>query len=75
MFDQSRKSGVHDGNFGTVFGLSQTDLGLKIIVVCLGCVINCGWSVWGRNGSEFSVLWRGTECYKFWAVSDSPRTI
>ena len=31
-----------------------------------------GWSVWGRNGREFSVLRSGTEGWKFMAISDSP---
>ena len=31
-----------------------------------------GWSVWGPNGHEFSILRSGTEGWKFWAVSDSP---
>ena len=46
-----------------------------MVLVCLGFVINCGWSVWGRNGREFSVLRRGTECWKFWAVSNNPRIV
>ena len=43
--------------------------------ICVVYVLNCDWSVWGRNGSEFSVLRSGTECWNFWAVSDSPHTI
>ena len=46
-----------------------------MVLVCLVCVINCGWSVWGRNGREFSVLQSGIECLNFWAVSDSPHTV
>ena len=72
---QSRKSGLHAGNSGTRFGQSRTDLGLKMVLVCLGCVINCGWSVWGRNDCEFSIIQRGTKCWKFWAVLDSPRIV
>ena len=34
-FDQSRKLGLHAGNFGTRFGQSWTDLGLKNDVVLL----------------------------------------
>ena len=39
------------------------------------CVLNCDWSVWSRNGREFSVLRSGTECWNLWAVSDSPHIV
>ena len=30
--------------------------------ICVVCVLNRDWSVWGRNGREFSVLQSGAEC-------------
>ena len=64
------------------------NLGLKMVLVCLICVLYLcviAWylnniqivvlSVWGRNGREFSVLRSGTECWNFWVVSDNPRTV
>ena len=38
-------------------------------------MLNCDWSVWGRNGREFSIIRSGTECWNFWAISDSPHTV
>ena len=32
-------------NFGTRFGQSRTDLGLKMVPVCFTCVLNCGLGV------------------------------
>ena len=65
---------LSDGNLGLFWAVSGL-ISDCYWSICVVCVLNCDWSVWGRNGLEFSVLSSGTECWKFWVVLDSPHTV
>ena len=51
--------------FGTHFGQSQTDLGLKMVPVFFTCVLYCGFGCcWAENGHGFRFQRSGTEVEK-----------
>ena len=55
---------LHAGNFGTRFGQSWTDLGLKMDPRCFTCVLNCGFGCCeAGNGHGFSVPQSGTDAW------------
>ena len=48
--------GLYAGNFQTRFGQSQTDLGLKMVLVCLRCVLYLCVISWYLNNMQIVVL-------------------
>ena len=50
--------------FGTCFGQSRTDLGLKMFPGCFTCVLNCGFGCCeAGNGHGFSVPQSGIDAW------------